>query len=176
MNSQKISAPKLLEAVQQFTPGITFEAGKSFYWSPHKSTVTYNSSHLGKEPGIWSLLHETAHAQLEHTIYKTDFELLLLEVAAWEHAKEIAHSLKLNIDEDHVQDCLDTYRDWLHRRSTCPTCGSVGLQHSISEYNCHNCNTTWHVTAARFCRPYRRKGTDAKEKSPDSIKNQTTFR
>lgn len=176
MSLQKTSARSLLEELSRLTPGVKFESGKSFYWSPHKATVTYAASQLDEESGVWSLLHETAHAQLEHTIYKTDFELLLLEVAAWEHAKDLAHSLKLEIDEDHVQDCLDTYRDWLHRRSTCPTCGNVGLQHSTSEYNCHNCNTRWHVTTARFCRPYRRKGTDTKEKSPDSVKNQTTFR
>lgn len=176
MSSLKTLPAKTLKAIEALTPTVSFKPGKSFYWSPHQQTVVYDASLLDQEPGIWSLLHETAHASLGHAIYKTDFELLMMEVAAWEHAKKLAKQLNLKIDEGHVQDCLDTYRDWLHRRSTCPTCGSVGLQHSSSQYNCHNCNTVWQVTTARFCRPYRRKKLSSKEKSPDSIKNQTTFR
>lgn len=174
MNSPKTYTNRVMTSIKGLAPGVTFEPGDSFYWSPRTQTVTYNESSLSEPGGIWSLLHETSHALLDHTVYNTDFELLSLEVAAWEHAKQLGPNLETTIDENYVQDCLDTYRDWLHRRSTCPTCGSVGLQHSTTDYRCHNCNSIWHVTEARFCRPYRRK-VATKEKSPDSVKNQTTF-
>lgn len=176
MNSPEKHITKLLADIQEVIPDITLKPSESFYWSPQQKTIAYKENSLNKPEGLWSLLHETAHAQLDHHIYKTDFELLMLEVAAWKQAKTLAHELKTTIDENYLQDCLDTYRDWLHRRSTCPTCGNVGLQHSSSEYRCHNCHTSWHVTAARFCRPYRKKQITIKEKSPDSPKNQTTFR
>lgn len=175
MSSQKNHMLKLLASVQSLAPDVTFRPSESFYWSPQQKTIAYSEPSLKNIEGAWSLLHETAHALLDHHIYKTDFELLMMEVDAWKQAKSLARDLDITIDENYLQDCLDTYRDWLHRRSTCPTCGNVGLQHTPSEYRCHNCYTAWHVTAARFCRPYRKKQITTKEKSPDSIKNQTTF-
>ena len=174
MNSPKNSTNNILFQAQRLAPDVIFRAEPSFYWSPKDNAIAYRAESLEDSEGIWSILHETSHALLKHQMYKTDFELLTLEVAAWEHAKNLAKGLGISVDENYVQDCLDTYRDWLHRRSTCPTCGSVGLQHSPSEYRCHNCNTAWRVSSARFCRPYRRKETDSKESS-HSVKNQTTF-
>ena len=170
------SYDRLLNTVRKLFPDISFEEGSSFYWSPQKRTVVHNPYSLKEEICVWSLLHETAHAILGHETYRSDFELLALEVAAWDNAKKLGKELEIAINEEHIQDCLDTYRDWLHQRSTCPTCGSVGLQHDPREYRCHNCNTVWHVTSSRFCRPYRRKQLRQIEKSPDSVKNQTTFR
>jgi hypothetical protein len=169
------SYDKLLIIIGKLFPDVSFEEGSSFYWSPQNQTVVHNPSSPSEEIGIWSLLHETAHAALGHEIYKTDFELLALEVAAWGDAKKLGEKLDVTINEEHIQDCLDTYRDWLHQRSTCPTCGNGGLQHDPREYRCHNCSTKWHVTASRFCRPYRRKQLTNIKKSPDSVKNQTTF-
>jgi hypothetical protein len=110
---------------------------------------------------------------LGHQTYRSDFELLLLEVAAWDKAKQLAASQGITMDEEHIQDCLDTYRDWLHERSTCPRCGTVSLQASPSEYNCHNCSASWQVSKSRFCRPYRLSGNQNK-KSPDVV-TQATF-
>jgi hypothetical protein len=62
----------------------------------------------------------------------------------------------LNQEDDHVQNCLDTYRDWLHRRSSCPQCGAHVLQRDVSTYQCFNCQTRWHVSSGRFVRPYRK--------------------
>jgi hypothetical protein len=175
MSSPKKSPTNIIAVLETIVPTATFIAKDTFYWSPKHQIIAYNPSVLDTEQGQWSLLHEAAHAKLGHMSYMTDFELLSLEVAAWKEAKVIGLRLDQLIDGDHIQDCLDTYRDWLHRRSTCPTCGSVGLQHSSSAYRCHNCNTVWDVTNARFCRPYRRKVTATKEKSPSPINSQTTF-
>ncbi len=174
MSSPKTAQPKILDLLAELLPKASFVASNVFSWSPHTQTITYKLSEIQTSEGAWSLLHEASHAVLGHSNYDSDFELLMLEVAAWDQAKSLAQVYGQTIDENHVQDCIDTYRDWLHQRSTCPTCGNAGLQQSSTDYHCHNCHTLWHVTASRFCRPYRRKQTTI-EKSPGSIKNQTTF-
>lgn len=136
---------------------LTFREGASFYWSPETSEVFYVHRAKPKQHDSWSLLHETSHALLQHTSYKADLELLHLEVAAWQHAVELAKNYSIVIDDEYVQDCLDTYRDWLYRRSLCPACGNQCLQSDqTSHYSCFNCHTRWHVSPSRFCRPYRR--------------------
>ncbi|MBC7581703.1 hypothetical protein H7097_02435 [Aeromicrobium sp.] len=146
---------KLLKALQQAHPSIQFTSGSKFLWSPETQEVFYASTGHN-ERDIWSLLHETGHALLEHTSYTTDVELLKLEAAAWAKAHGLGASLGIKIDENHVQDCLDSYRDWLHARALCPTCTTRCLQQDNGQqYRCHNCHTTWKVTPSRFCRPYR---------------------
>jgi hypothetical protein len=135
---------------------MLFKPNKSYYWSPKDRTVFYQSSDIS-EIGLWTLLHEACHGLLKHKSYQSDFELVLLEVAAWERAEELANEFDIKIDQDHVQDCLDSYRDWQYKRSLCPRCDLGGIQINPSSYNCMFCDDTWHVSAARFCRPYRRK-------------------
>jgi hypothetical protein len=140
----------ILPKLQRDFPDIAFTEGSDFYWSPQQQTVFYAS-----QGDAWSLLHELSHALLGHARYQSDFELLALEVAAWDKARVLAPDYGVTIDEDHIQDCLDTYRDWLHQRSTCPRCGTKSLQTDAQHYQCFNCQTIWKVTASRFCRPYR---------------------
>ena len=84
--------------------------------------------------------------------------LLKLEVEAWEKAKEVALKLDIKIDPNHIEDCLDTYRDWLYKRSVCPKCSNKSLQQSdFNHYECFNCHMRWRVTTSRFCRTYRMK-------------------
>lgn len=175
MSSPKTSTqPKILKDVRSLLDGITLVAGETFLWSPKDKTVYYAPAQLQEKTGQWSLLHEIAHGLLDHRTYTTDFELLQLELAAWNKAKEFSKEFGLKIDDNYIEDCLDTYRDWLHQRSTCPTCGGVGLQHDSREYRCHNCLGRWHVSASRFCRPYRMKQASGQhKKSPD--RDQTTF-
>jgi hypothetical protein len=147
---------KLFANLKSQLPGIKFVPGQTFYWSPKDQTVFYNDNRLGSVNGQLALLHESAHALLKHTEYTSDFELVMMEVAAWEEAKQLAVKYKIEIDDEHIQDCLDTYRDWLHQRSTCPRCGVNCLQETTKLYRCHNCNNVWEVSTSRFCRPYRR--------------------
>jgi hypothetical protein len=134
-------------------PAISFVTGDKAQWSPDLQQVTYtlDNSRLAR----WTLLHELGHALLGHTSYESDLHLLQKETTAWEKAIELAKEYTISIDNNHVQDCLDTYRDWLHRRSTCPTCGDHGLQPTQNLYQCLNCRNIWKVSSARFCRPYR---------------------
>jgi hypothetical protein len=149
----------LLDRLQTDHPELTFVEGESFYWSPKDKSVTYMHISTLPEVASWSLLHEVSHGILGHKDYSSDFELVQLEVAAWQHARVIAKDYGIKINPEHIQDCLDTYRDWLHRRSTCPACGTVSLQQDSRTYKCINCSTIWNVSHSRFCRPYRRLAT-----------------
>ncbi len=148
---------ELLDKLAADYPTIAFVQGDSFFWSPKRHTVTYAPGSTQPEIAKWSLLHEVSHGILGHEDYRSDFELMQLEVAAWQYAKSLAKKYDVKIDPEHIQDCLDTYRDWLHGRAACPTCGTVSAQKDPGTYECFNCRTTWHVSNSRFCRPYRRK-------------------
>lgn len=146
---------QLLTKLQAQYPKLRFTSGKQFCWSPETGEIFYKQSATDSH-AAWALLHETGHALLGHLTYRADFELLRLEVAAWETACELARKLEVSIDENHIQDCLDTYRDWLYKRSICPSCNTKCLQQDdYLYYRCYNCHTTWKVTASRFCRAYR---------------------
>jgi len=139
-------------------PALAFRPGSRFTWSPKTGNIIYKEDSVSTDKiAVWSLLHEVGHALLSHNSYQSDFELLGLEIAAWDKAQELAPVYGVKIDADHVQDCLDTYRDWLYQRSTCPTCTSCSLQLDSKTYCCFNCGGSWQVSASRLCRPYRRK-------------------
>lgn len=136
-------------------PALHFAPGQQFSWSPETGEIFYKTGAGGRQ-AVWALLHESGHALLGHTSYQADFELLRLEMVAWERAKILAADLALTIDEEHIEDCLDTYRDWLYKRSICPTCTTKCLQQGdFVHYRCFNCHTVWRVSASRFCRAYR---------------------
>ncbi len=145
----------LLRRLQTDFPQLSFKAGDQSCWSPQTNQIIYTVESSDDIEGGWALLHEVGHALLGHKTYASDFELLRLEVAAWDSAQQVATKYGHHIDDDHIQDCLDTYRDWLHRRCTCPTCGNKSLQENPRQYSCFNCGTKWQVSASLFCRPYR---------------------
>lgn len=164
---------KLVFQLNNDFPQLIFKSSNGFCWSPIHKTIMYNPKNSSLK-GSWALLHEVGHGLLNHVSYSTDFELLHLEVAAWDKALDLQTKYKQKIDPEHIQNCLDTYREWLHRRSTCPVCGNNCLQQTINKYQCFNCHTSWKVTASRFCRPYRRLWLGQIEKSP-MISSQATF-
>ncbi len=151
------SFDEFLTTLKSLFPDIVFSPARVFMWSPKQQTVFYKRSASDTASARWSLLHEVGHAILQHQDFKTDFELLLIEAAAWEKAKQLAQEVHIEIGEDHIQDCLDTYRDWLFERSSCPNCSNCSLQEDSRTYSCFNCHTIWHVSASRLCRPYRKQ-------------------
>jgi hypothetical protein len=156
MDNQSPDLVTLLGRLKTDYPRVDFIAGTTFCWSPTERQVIYKANAKGVA-AIYSLLHEVGHALLDHKRYTHDFELLEIEVAAWEQAKTIAGNYTTVIDEDHIQNCLDTYRDWLYRRSICPSCTTKTLQlDDKPAYVCFNCHATWRVAPSRFCRPYRK--------------------
>jgi len=140
---------------------VEFKPSESYYWSPGDKTIYYQANDA-TEVGLWTLLHETCHALLEHKTYSSDFELVKLEVASWNQAEQLADRFGIKIDQDHIQDCLDSYRDWQYKRSLCPGCDLGGVQTDQTDqktYSCLFCNNTWQVSKERFLRPYRKKTT-----------------
>lgn len=152
----------MIDQLTSIAPNIDFISGNRFCWSPGEKKITYDPDSLTGD-GRWALLHETGHALLGHLNYHSDYELLRMEVAAWEKAKELAGKLGLEIDSGHIEQCLDSYRDWLYRRSICPSCGTKTIQKdNSSSYSCFNCHTCWQVSPSRFCRAYRTLRADSK--------------
>lgn len=146
---------QLLNQLRSQFPTLIYREGASFCWSPETQEISY-APRSDETSETWSLLHETSHALLGHKRYQTDFELIKMEVAAWEKAKELAKDFGITIDDNHVQDCLDSYRDWIYARSICPECGNKSLQQAdLRHYRCFNCHGLWSVTPSRFCRAYR---------------------
>lgn len=154
MTWQVVSMERMLLRLQQDFPDISFTSGKVLHWSPNTCTIFYNENPTTED--LWGLLHEVGHAIFEHKNYTSDMDLLKKEIAAWKKAYEVSGKYQLQIDQEHIEACLDTYRDWLHKRSTCPACRSHGIEQHTGLYRCLNCKTTWEVTPSRFCRPYRR--------------------
>lgn len=138
----------LIDKLAQDFPTIHFTSGEYFSWSPDASTVYYAEVQPKTSP---LLIHELAHGVLGHHAYTRDVELLALESEAWEEAKAIARKYAIEIDEDEVQDSLDTYREWMHARSTCPNCEAIGYQTGAKSYQCIACLHTWRVNEARTC-------------------------
>lgn len=85
------------------------------------------------------LLHEVGHALLGHCDYGTDVERVKMERAAWEKAAELAQKYGVEMDVELAEEELDTYRDWLHKRSKCPQCGATRYQGQNGEYRCPMC-------------------------------------
>lgn len=139
----------LATKLQRDFPEIRFAPGETFAWQPQEKAVRY----VAASGDLPALLHETAHAQLGHHEYVRDIALLRMEREAWQYAKEtLAAKYAVEITEDDIEEALDTYRDWLHARSTCPHCEATGLQtRREGEYSCPACSTEWRANEARTC-------------------------
>ena len=145
----------LVKKLKKDYPDIKFEGGDRFTWSPERQIVVFKTTSVGDKVAVWSLLHEVGHALLGHSTYKSDFNLVQLESEAWQKAKELGTLYGYEIDPEHIEDCLDTYRDWLYKRSLCPACSTSSLQSDERTYKCFNCGAEWHVSKSKLCRPYR---------------------
>jgi hypothetical protein len=131
---------------------ITFQPSEKFRWAPESKVVFYNQESTHAD---WSLLHEVGHVICEHKNYNSDIGLLKMEVQAWQKARELAKKYNLEIDNKHIEKCLDSYRDWLYKRSSCPVCSQAGIEKNTGVYQCINCKKKWQVTPEKFCRVYR---------------------
>ncbi len=143
---------QLLIKLKKDYPEIIFKpAAGSFAWSPAEMTISLPS--LSSRQDAWLLLHELAHARLKHADYHQDIELIKKELLAWEYAKKrLAPRYGQVIDEAYVDGSLETYRQWLHRRSLCPKCRQNGLQQTSGTYLCLNCGQRWRSNEAKLCR------------------------
>lgn len=146
----------ILSLIKLDNPSLHFVEGDHHSWSPKNKTVTFLSTN--NPQNIWSLLHEVAHATLGHESYDSDMELMNMELDAWLTAKELAKKYTATpIDSQHIENCLDTYRNWIYKRSCCPSCRVAGVQKNSHTYICYRCSNSWKVSNTSFCRPYRKK-------------------
>jgi hypothetical protein len=135
-------------------PEMTFAEHSDFSWRPENQTIRFNP-----KTANWAqlLLHELGHACLGHTDYTSDMELIRIEAAAWSHAKEVLSGVYgVDFDDDFIEDCKDSYRDWLFKRSRCPQCEYGGCQIAPDHYKCPSCLSTWRVNADKSKRTVRR--------------------
>ena len=127
---------------------LTLKKGELFSWNHTACVITYNPRLENAEA---YLLHEFSHALLQHKEYAQDVELLKMERAAWDKALTLTSKFNVSISNNLIESALDTYRDWLHSRSTCPTCNATGIETAKQQYECIACHTTWHTNEARDC-------------------------
>ena len=124
-----------------------FVASDEFRWSYSEKTIFYDIT----SDDIASLLHELSHAILDHQAYRRDIELIEMERDAWRHAVILGQKYNVVVTTDDIEDSLDTYRDWLHSRSACPSCKATGIELKKRQYSCLACNIKWNVNDARIC-------------------------
>lgn len=144
---------QIVDKLRRDYPQLKFKPGNAACWMPENSTVFYGLPFTEKE--IWSLCHEIGHALSGHQSFNSDIDLLLKELEAWEEAKKIASSYDLVINDVHIEACLDSYRNWIHKRSTCPKCLLKGIQQDTTRYICISCQSEWTVSNNQTSRPYR---------------------
>lgn len=126
---------------------IKFVSSNVFSWSNINSTITYID-----DDDLWPLLmHELGHYYLKHEDYENAIELLKFERDAWSRALLISKKYDFEIDNQIIEDSLDSYRDWLHTRSKCTECNSIGIEIRKNIYSCVNCRNNWKVNDARKC-------------------------
>lgn len=131
---------------------FSFEPAEVFSWLPEQQTIRYPD--LSTRDDEARLLHELSHGMLKHSGYSRDIQLIDMERQAWEYAVRVVaprYNFTLTMDDGVVQDALDSYREWLHKRSLCPKCGSVGLAIAKQRYRCLNCQSEWNVNEAKQC-------------------------
>lgn len=139
----------LLDTIASDYPSLTLRESSEFRWSPGAQTLYFD----GASPNMTSyILHELGHALLGHNDYARDIDLIKIERDAWDYAQShLAGKYGVVIAESLIQGNLDTYREWLHARSKCPSCGVTGLQSSRRHYTCLGCGCRWKNNEARSC-------------------------
>lgn len=124
-----------LAKIRSDYPEFRFKKGAKFSFCPPKTII------IGpEEPDDASLLlHELGHALSGHIDFNTGAKRLKMEVEAWEKARELASKYDVKVDENKLENELDTYRDWLHKKSRCPRCGLTRFQTPDGNYHCPRC-------------------------------------
>lgn len=126
---------QFLDKLRVDFPELKFILGKKFAFRPPKTVV------VGPEEANDSLLlmHELGHALCHHRNFGTDAERIKMEREAWEKARELCVAYEVSYDEETAEAELDTYRDWLDKKSRCPDCGLTRFQTPDGTYHCPQC-------------------------------------
>lgn len=156
-NSDSAYFTKLLSELQKDYPKLNFKAGTNFSCNNSTKTITYQNPANSESELIYSnkLLHELAHAKLNHQNYLSDLSLIKLESAAWDLTKDLCQEYQIKFSKKEAKEALQSYINWAASRSTCPNCTGTSLQITKLEFACPNCNKSWKVSTSRFTRTYR---------------------
>lgn len=148
----------LLSKLKSDNLQIQFREGSHFSWDHTQQELTYLLPKNKTEDRAFTskLLHELAHAKLNHSEYRSDAELLKIESSAWDLAKTLSKEYGIKLSKKEQIESLQSYIDWASSRSECPQCNKNGLQNSQTEFICPNCSNSWNVSKSRFKRTYRR--------------------
>ncbi|MDO8335730.1 MAG: hypothetical protein Q7T74_03035 [Candidatus Saccharibacteria bacterium] len=139
----------LVNILKSDFPQINFTSGEYFKWSFDEKTIYFNPH--DDDDGTY-LLHELAHAILDHRDFDLDVELVRKESEAWDRTiVKLADKYEVDIDQNEAEMSLESYRHWLHQRSKCPDCGTNGLQSKNTHYKCIACGCSWRANDARIC-------------------------
>lgn len=156
MPNNTISINQLQQRICNHFAELSFREDHFFCWSAGRQEVHYRSAKSIED--IWQLLHEIAHAVLRHDDFYKDIHLLQHESEAWQLAiGQLAPTFSQRIPQEFAEEHLDSYREWLHARSTCPSCRQSGIQQTTRMYQCVNCLCSWLVNDARLKRLRRTK-------------------
>lgn len=125
-----------LQRLKSDFPELTFKEGRRFSFR-YPKTVCFDAE---DKRGELLILHELGHALLRHRGFRTEAERLKMEQEAWGQARELAVRYGVEFDEGLAQTELDTYREWLDKKSCCPRCGLTRYQTADGEYRCPRCD------------------------------------
>ena len=120
-------------------PQFSFKSGKKFKFRP-KKTIFYVSKSPNFKP---LLLHELSHALLGHFSFETSLERLQIERDAWQKTSELCALYSIPFSEDFFAEELDSYRDWLHKKTLCRVCGLSCIELSSTSLYCPKCQKTY---------------------------------
>jgi hypothetical protein len=142
-------SPKLTSLLQKLRRDhaeFSFVIGDISHWSPADKKITVKQ---GAEE-LSELLHELAHAILNHQDFTSHSALLRVETSAWQYACDtLGPRYGVVIDHAYVEDALASYRQWYQAQSACPTCGATGMQENDLSYRCLGCIISWKTNDAR---------------------------
>ena len=125
----------LVDKLRSDYPELRFREGRKFLFKPPKTIV------LGPEkPADLLLLHEVGHYLCGHVSFYTVPERLKCEREAWDKARELCETYGVFYDEEIVEQELDSYRDWLDKKSRCPSCGLTRFQTPDGAFHCPKCD------------------------------------
>ena len=145
--------PLFVSQLKQDFPDYNFVYANRFKYRPsYNSRPTIylefpNCTNFLSNEYILQTLHELGHALSLQQSYTSDIDRLKIEREAWELAHKVFTRYSKTLlkdytwDEEYIEDSLDTYRDWLHSRSKCKSCGLTRYQTPDGKYHCPYCET-----------------------------------
>jgi hypothetical protein len=134
-----------LEIIASY-PEQKFLPAGYFAYDASDDVINYDPVMLKTIDGKLALLHEICHAVLGHFHYRFDFELFAMEMDAWNLTRKLASKHQLSINEAYINECMESYQEWLTKRGTCPKCDEFNMQSVPNQFKCYRCHTRWKVS------------------------------